>query len=465
MKRTTSAAVVVAAVLVGCGTPMGGPGGFGANAGGAQDLGLARSKIDAGVVPDEADWPPEGVYAEHDLPLEGPACGDVLCIRGATAVAEDVVAQAPGIFVQLGLASGIDPATFHRRPQNIGLVIDQSGSMGEGDKMAAVRDAAMVLIDKLGEGDLLTIVMFDEVATHLIGPLAVTDPEVFKRKVRGIEPDGSTCIECGLKVAFDKIASVHGAERDTRVLLFTDALPNVGATGKGEFTELLASNAAQGRFTSVFGVGYDFGQALITEITSVRGANYVFLRDEEQTRQVFDEDFDFLLTPIAHDLTLKVTPAEGITFEAAYGIPGVDADSTTATSTVKTVFLSRRKGAIVLRLDGTPAPGSSIATVELGYQRLDGTTYTGSVLSRFEGEANPWYSTPGVRKTVALTNFVVAARQVSRLYWSSQRDQAKELVARLETYLHAEAEALDDAGVAAEAALVTELARLVAAGS
>lgn len=453
-------ALAAALAVIGCGAPSG----LGANAGGAQDLGFARELIDAGVVPPQDAWPPEGIYAEHDLPLEGPPCDEVLCVRAAAAIAEDLVAQEQGIFVQLGLSSGIDAATFHRRPQNLALVIDQSGSMGEGDRMASVREAALELVDKLGEGDLLTVVMFDEVATHLIGPAAVVDREAFKAKIRTIQPDGSTCIECGLKMGFERITARQDATRDTRVLLFTDALPNVGATGDGEFMELLASHAQQQRYVTVFGVGYDFGQALITKITSVRGANYVFLRDEEQTRKVFSEDFDFLLTPIAHDLKLNVTPAEGVTFQGAYGIPGVDAADTQASSTVKTVFLSRRKGAIVVRLDGTPQPGSSLATVALTYQRLDGTTYSAELLARFEGEATPWYSSPGVRKTVVLTNFVVTAKEVSRLYHASEREKATALANRLADYMRTQAEALNDAGVSAEAAVAEALAELVAAG-
>ena len=48
----------------------------------------------------------------------------------------------------------------------------------------------------------------------------------------------------------------------------------------------------------------------------MRGANYFYLNNADRTRAVFDEDFDFLVTPIAYDLHMALTPAEGFRVEA-----------------------------------------------------------------------------------------------------------------------------------------------------
>ncbi|MFY0564713.1 hypothetical protein ACN28E_12730 [Archangium lansingense] len=148
--------------------------------------------------------------------------------------------------------------------------------------------------------------------------------------------------------------------RSRRLFLFTDAMPNVGATGDGEFMELLSSHAQKGRETTVFGVNIAFGQELVTKISSVRGSNYFYLSDAERTRKVFEEDFDFLVTPIADDLRMALAPAEGFRVEAVYGLPGVEPGASEAVMDVATVFLSRRRGAVLARLlpGGGHGPGS-----------------------------------------------------------------------------------------------------------
>lgn len=451
------AVLCVAGLLAGCASP----GGFGATVGGSQDINLARMKIDAGIVPNPEDIAPEGVYAEQDMPLVGPACDQVLCVRAEQGIADNVELQRPEVFIHLGLASSIDPATFHRRPQNLAVVIDHSGSMEEAGKLDAVKDAALRLIDQLDAGDQLTLIQFSTSADHLIGPEAVIDREKFKAVVRGIAIADTTCIECGLRMAYQDLSAARSDMRDDRVLLFTDGLPNVGATGDGEFTTLLSDWAAQGEYLTVFGVGVDFGQALVTRIAAVRGANYVFLPGAERTRTVFDEELDFLLTPIAYELALQIEPAAGLKLEAVYGIPGVEPGAATASSTVATVFLSKRKGAIVARISGTPNPGDSLATTSLSYKMPDGSVVSGSLLSRFEGSAVPWYSSPGVRKAVALTNFAIGARKACELYQAGDGAGAFAIADRTAQSMRAEAEATGDAGLLDLANLAEKLAALV----
>ncbi|HYO67348.1 MAG TPA: VWA domain-containing protein [Archangium sp.] len=201
----------------------------------------------------------------------------------------------------MGFSSGVDPATFRRKPLDVALVIDQSGSMG-GEPMEAVKAAARTLVDKLDENDTLSLIIFDDFTHTLVTQGRVKDRAALKRSIDTIKEAGGTCIECGLREGYAQLARRQvDPSRARRLFLFTDAMPNVGATGDGEFMDLLRDNSQKGRDTTVFGVNIAFGQELVTKMSAVRGSNYYYLGDAERTRKVFDEDFDFLVTPIAYD--------------------------------------------------------------------------------------------------------------------------------------------------------------------
>ncbi|WP_375771248.1 VWA domain-containing protein [Archangium gephyra] len=469
MTRKHLAALWAAFTLVGCGVSGAPGGGYGATPGGAQDIALARTKIDHGQIPEPEDFVAEGLYSEHDLPLDGPACEQVLCLRTATGIAPALDTGRQEVFVQVGFSSNVDPATFHRKPLDVALVIDHSGSMS-GEPMEAVKAAARTLVDKLDGNDTFSLVIFDHTTETLVTQGQVKDRAALKRAIDTIHEAGSTCIECGLRDGFKQLAKVQAdASRARRLFLFTDAMPNVGATGEGEFMDLLRSHAQQGRDTTVFGVNIAFGQALVTKISSVRGANYFYLSDAERTRKVFDEDFDFLVTPIAYDLKMALAPAEGYRVEAVYGLPGVEPGASEAVMDVATVFLSRRRGAVLARLSGPgqTQPNQQLVSSSFSFSPAEGAAPAAVTLSAsYEGgepleSTATWYSQRSVRKTVALTNFILGARMACTHWMKGEREQALEVANRTEALLKAEAEALDDAPLRAEAELAGKLAALM----
>jgi Ca-activated chloride channel family protein len=465
MTRRLVAALLAAISLAGCGVDAG----YGATPGGAQDINLARTKIAEGIIPQPEDFVAEGLYSQHDLPLEGPACDQVLCLRTATGIAPAIDTGRQEVFVQVGFSSNVDPATFRRKPLDVALVIDHSGSMGT-EPMEAVKEAARKLVERLDENDTFSLLIFDDSTDTLVEQAPVRDRAALVRKIDSIKSDGGTCIECGLREGFKQLArrSVDPA-RARRLFLFTDAMPNVGATGEGEFMELLRTHSEQGRDTTVFGVNIVFGQELVTKISSVRGANYYYLGSAEQTKTVFDEEFDFLVTPIAYDLRMALTPAEGFQVAAVYGVTGVAPGASEATLDVATVFLSRRRGAILARLTGSGAvsPNQPVVANALSYRPLESEEPTAVTLTaRYEGSeplssTATWYSQGGVRKTVALTNFILGARLACEKWGKGEKAAARELADRTASLLQSEAEALNDDPLRAEAELARKLAALM----
>lgn len=476
---------LTALMLAGCGgsmvsEPVGAPGGGippvngappsggGATPGGAQDMGLARRKIAEGIVPEPEDFVAEGLYSEHDLPLDGAPCDQVLCLRTATGIATALDTGRQEVFVQVGFSSNVDPTTFHRKPLDAALVIDRSGSM-HGEPIEAVKEAARRLVAKLEENDTFSLIIFDDTALTLVEQTPVNDREALLHAIDTIYDAGGTCIECGLKAGFQQLATREKDDsRARRLFLFTDAMPNVGMTGEGEFTELLRSNSSEGRDTTVFGVNIVFSQSLVTAISAVRGANSFYLSGPERTRTIFDEDFDYLVTPIAYDLKMALTPAEGFKVEAVYGLPGVEPGASQAEMVVSSVFLSRRSGAILARLSRVEdiSPAQSVMTGNLSFQTTGGGESRTTLTASYEGSeplssTEAWYSQRSVRKAVALTNFILGARSASELWKKGEKTAARALADRMAALLQAEADRMDDAPLRTEAELALKLAALM----
>ncbi|MBH23950.1 MAG: hypothetical protein CMH57_05720 [Myxococcales bacterium] len=333
------------------GAAPGGGGRLGATPGGAQDIGYLRRLIEEGRVPAPDHFEAEGLFSEHDLPLEGASCDQMLCISAAHGFGPDFVDGGQTGFVQIGFSSGLDAATFRRKPLNLSVVIDRSGSMS-GERIAAARAALERLVDQLSPEDRLSLVVFNNDAAVLMGPTMVTDPEGVKALVNGLEADGGTNIEAGLRQGFTFVdAHSDDPAMEHRVILITDAQPNVGETGESEFVNLTEEYAARGVGLTAMGVGVEFGYELALAIGRVRGANTLYLEDAEKLERVFDQDFDYLVTPLAYDLQLDFQPSQGFRIRDVHGVPDWDASAGTLSLKVPTVFVSRNKGAIVVELE------------------------------------------------------------------------------------------------------------------
>jgi Ca-activated chloride channel family protein len=443
---------------------------MGATPGGAQDNGLAQTQVNQGQVPKPEAFTVEGLLNQYDLPLESSSCGQDLCIDAAYGVAPVLVEDRSAVFVQVGFSSGIDPATFQRLSLNLSVVVDRSGSMAADSKLDSVKQALYHLIDQLGEGDRLSIVLFDDRVDVLVEPALVTDKVKLKNAVASISARNTTNMAAGLRKGSSFVQANAGQPGiSDRVMVFTDALTNTGDTDQAAFIQIAASNAAQNIGITLFGVGTDLNQDLVLAITGLRGGNYFFLGDATKIATVFDVDFDYLVTPLAYDLNFQLLPAAGFVITAVYGFPAWRTGSTTVEFNIPSVFLSRNHGAIVVRLDPAnriwPAGQSPLAELALTYTPADGSAQVSQSLEAAYSSATPladdtiFYSQRAVRKSVALVNTALAESQACQIYWNGTGtiDSALSLLDRTQTMLSAEATTLEDLDLPIEASNVAKL--------
>jgi Ca-activated chloride channel homolog len=451
---------VLVVFLQACGAG-GGSADMGATPGGSQDNGLAQDQIAEGLVPQAADITVEGMLNDHDLPLEAPPCERDFCIRAAYGIAPALDTHRSAVFVQMGFSSGVDEATFERAPLNLAVVVDRSGSM-EGEKINAVKQALARLIDQLDARDRLAIVMFDDRVELLVESTPVESREALKAKLSLIWARGSTDMASGLRAGFAQVALNGGvAGVSDRVMVFTDAQTNTGDTDTETFIALAADNAQRGVGLTVFGVGIDLNQDLVLAISKLRGGNYFYLKDAAKISTVFDVDFDYLVTPLAYDLKLRLEPKDGFRIAQVYGYSAWQAGSSAVEINVATVFLSRNHGALVARLEtegsSWPLGKAPLAELTLEYQSRAGEAVSDAITAAYSADealrdATVFYSQRAVRKTVALVNTAVGEKRACELFWQGSRDGARTLLQETVDLLTAEAAEIEDAELNGEAA-------------
>ncbi|MBK9263374.1 MAG: VWA domain-containing protein [Polyangiaceae bacterium] len=441
---------------------------LGATPGGAQDIGKARAVINGGGIPTAEDFTPEGLYSEHDLVIaNAPPCGKTLCVNTAAGLEFGIDDEKRDIFVQLGMQSSISATEFKRKPLNLGIVIDTSGSMsGLLDELKA---ALRTLVDNLRPDDRVAIIEFASSANTIISSTLVSDKDELHSAIDDLATGGSTSLEEGMMLGYGEIDDFVDPKTLSRLMVFTDAMPNVGATDVGSFQSMVKAAAAHDIGFTFFGFGASFDAAFVDQISHLRGGNYRFVGPKD-VKQIFEEELDFLVTPLAYDLRVSTKAAEGTALATVYGVPGAEDHVNGALIDVTTVFLSKRKGGIVLRFDGTNVESLTngsmydIGSVDLSYETPEGVVEMDTLPMTLPFVTPPLatealYPNASMKRTVAVTNQYLVMKTVCEAYHTGSFDPT-DAMARLDKVIAALTDAdstLNDPNLKREIALLQKL--------
>lgn len=347
-------------------------GGNNVSFGGAQDIGQFKSILAEGGVPLPDSLDANGFFNEHYSTPAPADCGQALCVTPSLFVGHDWLTGAAQTTIELRIATTVDNPT--RLPMNLVLVIDRSGSMSEDGRLDKVKAGVAKLIDNLADGDRLAIVDFDDQVT--VDSELTTDRDALKAKAAELFPRGGTDIDAGLRTGFSLLGDAP-RDHQNRVILMSDGLATSGVTDDYTILANADAHVESGIELSTIGVGDDFDPALMRGLAEHGAGNFYFLEDAAAIDEVFTQELDYFLTPIATDLDIAMTAGKGWTLTDVVGsnlwqngklhIPAVFLASRTSSNPDP----GRRGGGSRLFIHAT-GEGAQVATFDVTF-KTDGT--------------------------------------------------------------------------------------------
>jgi Ca-activated chloride channel homolog len=411
------------------------PGG-GVSFGGQQDIGEFRGILEAGGIPGKDTLDANGFFNEHYSEPPASDCTQPLCLTPGVAVGRDWLTGQHQATLQIAVNTNVDPETIVRKPLNLVVVVDRSGSMWEDQRMEKVKVGLHTLVDNLGEGDRIALVQFDD-RVDVLAPLAeAPNKPQLHAAIDNLVPRGSTNIYDGLARGFELASAAFSEERQNRVIFLSDGMATAGNTSTPAIIAMAEGYVAKGIGLTTIGVGLSFDVKLMRGLAERGAGNFYFLEDAAAATEVFTQELDYFVTPLALDVHITATAGSGWSFGELFGSSLWSGSASTGTAVIPAVFVAsrtsqgpdpgRRGGGSMLFIRLTPSGAGGadgkVADIQLSYRLPGSSEIVAQKLTlaypHDPAEApaieTPYLSAPEIAERYAMFNVFVGLRFATR---------------------------------------------------
>ncbi len=194
-------------------------------------------------------------------------------------------------------------------PLNLSLVLDKSGSM-QGKKIQNLREAAKLVVDRLGPDDTISIVAFSDKKYLIAESQPVTDKETLKKKIDRIRDGGGTAISGGMGQGLAELDKETSSDKISRMLLLTD-----GQTfgDEKQCKKLGAKAGDKGIVVNALGLGDDWNEELLDEVAEASGGVADFIDSPDKIVDFFDRAVQSMQDTVVQNAQMILRLAAGVT--------------------------------------------------------------------------------------------------------------------------------------------------------
>ncbi len=422
---------------------------IGLSTGGAKNVENFRENIKNGYFPISTDITYNGLFYDYYFDTgRKTESTELFSPSYSMAKSKDPISGETEYYMTVGLNSNIKQSDFKRKKLNIVVMLDISGSMSSSlkeyyydsyvnvnnkdkdykkeskSKMKVANESVNLLLDKLNKEDRVGVVLF-ETESHVAKPLNLvgeTDIDAIKEHVLDIKPLGNTNFSAGYEDSTNLFSKemLNDSEYENRIIVITDAMPNIGNVSKEGLAQSIKENADKGIYTSFIGVGVDFNTQVIECLSDVKGANYYSVHSTEEFHKIMSEDFEYMVTPLVFDLELKLE-SNGFSIANVYGTDTKNNEPGTLMK-VNTLFPSssnssgeNKGGVILVKLKSNFTCGTNLQEemqnenikLTVSYKDRDGESHSNSQNVKFGNSISEdeYYENTGIRKAILLTRY------------------------------------------------------------
>ena len=205
------------------------------------------------------------------------------------------------------------PELVDDRPLNVTLVLDASGSMGDGNRVNIARQAAESIRRSLRDDDRIAVVHFtDDVIDSYTVEHRSPDHYRVIDSISWLEPHGSTNVQAGLNLGVRLASDARDRRPDTYnyVILMSDGVANVDATDPFAILETAYDPDTRNPLRLItIGVGINnYNDPLLEQLAQHGNGWYRYLDSTEQAEATFTRDNWLALSiPFADQTRAQVT--------------------------------------------------------------------------------------------------------------------------------------------------------------
>ncbi len=264
----------------------------------------ARSYIqNGGALP-----PPDSVrveefvnYFRYDYPSPGQEAFGI-AVDGAPSPFGQPGAQIVRVGVQ---GKRIDES--QRSDASLTFVIDISGSMQEPARLPLVKQALRLLVDELRPSDQVGIVVYGSTAEVVLEHTSADNKTSIMAAIDALGDGGSTNAEEGLRLGYAQASKHFKAGGINRVILCSDGVANVGATGPDAIRASIRDYTAQGIYLTTVGFGMGgYNDVLMEQLADDGNGNYAYVDALKEAQRIFVQNLTGTLQVIAKDVKIQV---------------------------------------------------------------------------------------------------------------------------------------------------------------
>lgn len=220
-------------------------------------------------------------------------------------------------FVQVEVTAPDSAPGTAKKPLNVAIAIDRSGSM-KGVRLSNARNAARAMVERLRDGDAVSLVSYNT-QTQILADSVTIDSGSRQRVVAAIDSisaQGDTCISCGLEESMRLLQKRTGMV--DRILLLSDGEPTSGLRSLDDFRALAARSSRMDCVISSIGVDVDYNEKLLIALATGTNGRHHFAEQAKDLGKVFNDELESLQSTVADVAEVELELAPGVRLQKVY---------------------------------------------------------------------------------------------------------------------------------------------------